>query len=51
MKNKGLLLVEQPDDFLIKSWSCTALGSWIEPMARFIEKVVFVNKFRIAVSK
>ena len=24
MKNKGLLLVEQPDDFLIKSWSCTA---------------------------
>ena len=24
MKEKGPLLVEQPDDFLRKSWSCTA---------------------------
>jgi site-specific DNA recombinase len=24
IKEKGLLLVEQPDDFLLKSWSCTA---------------------------
>lgn len=24
MKEKGLLIVEQPDDFLLKSWSCTA---------------------------
>jgi site-specific DNA recombinase len=24
MKEKGLLIVEQPDDFLQKSWSCTA---------------------------
>ena len=23
MKEKGLLVVEQPDDFLLKSWSCT----------------------------
>jgi site-specific DNA recombinase len=24
MKEKGLLIIEQPDDFLLKSWSCTA---------------------------
>jgi hypothetical protein len=24
IKEKGLLVVEQPDDFLLKSWSCTA---------------------------
>jgi len=26
MKEKGLLVVEQPDDFLLKSWSCTGDG-------------------------
>jgi hypothetical protein len=30
IKDKGLLLVEQPDAFLTNSYSCTVSGNWFE---------------------
>jgi len=49
LKEKGLLIVEQPDDFLRKSWSCTVSGNWFEPLGRFIETLLFVNRFKLDV--
>ena len=47
MKEKGLLLVEQPDDFLRKSLSCTASGNWFEHLSKFIESLLYVNRFKL----
>jgi site-specific DNA recombinase len=47
MKEKGLLVVEQPDDFLLKSWSCTAWGSQFEPFALFVEKILYIAQFKL----
>jgi len=47
MKEKGLLEVEQPDDFLLKSWSCTVSGNWFEPLGRFIETLLYVNNYKL----
>ena len=47
IKEKGLLVVEQPDDFLIKSWSCTVSGNWFEHFSRFVESLLYVSRYKL----
>lgn len=51
MKEKGLLVVEQPDDFLLKSWSCTVSGNWFEPLVPFVQKMLCVKRYSVEVCK
>jgi hypothetical protein len=46
MKEKGLPLVEQPDDFLRKSLSCTVSGNWFKHLAKLVESLLYINQFR-----
>jgi hypothetical protein len=47
MKHKRLLLVEQPDEFLMKNLQCTVSGSWFEDLSKLVESLQYVNHFRL----
>jgi hypothetical protein len=49
VKEKGLLLIEQPEGLLTNLEGCTESGNWFEPLGRFIETLLFVNRFKLAV--
>jgi hypothetical protein len=48
IKEKGLILVDQPDAFLTNFYKCTVSGNWFEHLSKFVESLLYIERYKLS---